>query len=69
MMASALMAFTSVCRWIAGMGLALAGGIGLSMRAHSLVCDNILAAQLVLANGSVVMPLRPWIPTATLMTA
>ncbi len=37
-----------------GMGLALAGGIGLSMRTHGLVCDSILGAQLVLANGTVV---------------
>lgn len=36
------------------MGLALGGGIGLSMRAHGLVCDSILGVQLVLANGSVV---------------
>ena len=36
------------------MGLALGGGIGLSMRAHGLVCDSILGVQLVLADGSVV---------------
>ena len=35
-----------------GMGLALGGGIGLSMRQHGLTCDNILAAQIVIANGS-----------------
>ncbi|DBB04864.1 TPA: hypothetical protein ACH3X3_010151 [Trebouxia sp. C0006] len=34
------------------MGLALGGGIGLSMRQHGLTCDNILAAQIVIANGS-----------------
>ncbi len=37
-----------------GMGLALGGGIGLSMRQHGLTCDNILAAQIVIANGSLV---------------
>jgi len=36
------------------MGLALGGGIGLSMRQHGLTCDNILAAQIVIANGSLV---------------
>ena len=36
------------------MGLALAGGIGLAMRQHGLTCDNILAAQIVIANGSLV---------------
>ncbi|KAK9830088.1 hypothetical protein WJX72_009715 [[Myrmecia] bisecta] len=38
---------------VTGMGLALNGGIGMSMRAHGLVCDNIVAAELVLANGTV----------------
>ena len=37
-----------------GMGLALGGGIGLSMRQHGLTCDSILAAQIVTANGSLV---------------
>ncbi len=37
-----------------GMGLALGGGIGLSMRQHGLTCDSILAAQVVIANGSLV---------------
>ena len=41
----------------AGMGLALAGGIGLAMRQHGLACDNILAAQIVIANGSLVISL------------
>lgn len=39
------------------MGTALAGGIGLAMRQHGLVCDSILAAQIVIANGSLVNPL------------
>ena len=39
------------------MGLALAGGIGLAMRQHGLACDNILAAQIVIANGSLVIRL------------
>ena len=39
---------------VPGMGLALGGGIGLSMRQHGLTCDNILAAQIVIANGSLV---------------
>ncbi|KAL3131437.1 hypothetical protein ABBQ38_007749 [Trebouxia sp. C0009 RCD-2024] len=36
------------------MGTALAGGIGLAMRQHGLVCDSILAAQIVIANGSLI---------------
>ncbi|DBB04863.1 TPA: hypothetical protein ACH3X3_010150 [Trebouxia sp. C0006] len=39
---------------VTGMGLALGGGIGLSMRQHGLTCDNILAAQIVIANGSLI---------------
>ena len=49
------------------MGLALGGGIGLSMRAHGLVCDSILGVQLVLANGSVVR-LCHFLSTSTSLT-
>ncbi len=38
----------------AGLGLALGGGIGLSMRQHGLTCDRILGADIVIANGSLV---------------
>lgn len=38
------------------MGLSLGGGIGMAMRQHGLACDNILAAQIVIANGSLVSP-------------
>ena len=39
-----------------GLGLGLGGGIGLSMRQHGLACDSIIAAKIVLANGSLVSP-------------
>lgn len=39
---------------VVGMGLSLGGGIGMAMRQHGLACDNILAAQIVIANGSLV---------------
>ena len=46
------MSVLRVC--VIGMGLQLGGGIGMGMRQHGLACGNILAAQIVIANGSLV---------------
>ena len=42
----------------AGVGTPLGGGVGLLTRAFGLGADNILAAQLVVANGSLVRSLE-----------
>ena len=46
---------SGTCKGVGYAGLALGGGLGLLMRNHGVASDSILALQVVLADGSVIM--------------